>query len=106
MAEWWFNNSGANLLEGDPEDSANPVRLPDDYILDFLLRIPAARTSFERLVPTLSEAAQTRLRLLAERAQIPLISDTAASDITQSVHNKGGVRTAGRRGGTRIGGNG
>lgn len=104
--EWWINNSGANLLEGDPDDTANPIRLPDDYILDFLLRIPAARLSFERLVPNLSAAAQTRLRALAERAQIPLISETAASDITQSVLNKSGVRTAGRRGGTRVGGNG
>lgn len=105
MGEWWINNSGLNLLKGAEGDDDNPRRLTDDQIIDFLRRIPAARDSFERLVPTMLEDEQERLRGLAVSAFYLASDPKTIEDAFQSRQNKAGVRTTGPRGGTRIGGN-
>ena len=106
MGEWWINDSGLNLLKGVDGDETNPIRLGDDYILDFIRRIPAARDSFNRLVPQMLEAEQARLRGIAESAQFMMPDYKAVEDMFQASQNKVGVHTAGRYGGTRRGGNG
>lgn len=102
--DWWYNNSGLNLLKGVLGDETNPIRLPDASIVEFLRRIPAARDSFERLVPTMLEEEQVRLRQLALSCQ-HLDEGYRYEDAFQRVMNRQGVRTAGRYGGTRRGGN-
>jgi hypothetical protein len=103
--EWWFNNSGDNLLKGVEGDTTNPIRLSDTVLVDFLRRIPAARESFNRLVPNMLEDEQTRLREVIAGSAQNLSLDYLREDSFQSLLNKAGVRTAGRFGGTRRGGN-
>jgi len=105
MSEWWLNNSNDNLLKGVAGDETNLPRLTDEYILDFLLRIPAARASFELLVPNMLEEEQERLRSLAMSAQLMRADPKDIEDKFQASQNKAGVRTTGRYGGTRMGGN-
>lgn len=105
MAEWWLNNSGLNLLKGVEGDEDNPPRLTDEYILSFLRTIPAARASFNSLVPNMLEEEQDRLRALAASAQFMSPDYKAVEDRFQSALNKAGVHTTGRYGGTRRGGN-
>ena len=102
--DWWYNNSGLNLLKGVVGDEDNPIRLPDASIVNFLRRIPAARDSFNRLVPNMLEDEQIRLRKLAESCT-HLDTGYLYEDEYQSRQNAQGVRTAGRFGGTRRGGN-
>lgn len=103
--EWWFNNAGLNLLKGVAGDESNPLRLPDESIIQFLRNIPAARTSFNRLVPTMLEDEQIRLRAIASGSAKYLTSEYLYADNEQAVQNRMGVRTTGRYGGTRRGGN-
>ena len=105
MSSWWVNNSGLNLLKGVNDDTDNPIRLSDDYILSFLRMIPPARASFEALVPNMLPDEQDRLRALATSAEFLSVDLKAKEDQFQSVLNKAGVRTSGRYGGTRRGGN-
>ena len=110
MAEWWFDNGGQNMLSGvhsdDPDvPSDNPVRLPDDFIIDFLHRIPAARESFNRLYPQMSFEEKERLDLLLSNAVFLPRSPQEQTDRFQRSQNVVGVRTTGRAGGRRIGGN-
>lgn len=102
--DWWYNNSGLNLLKGIEGDDTNPIRLPDASIIDFLRRIPAARDSFNRLVPNMLEDEQVRLRKLAESCQ-HLDEGYRYEDAFQNSQNRQGIRTTGRFGGTRRGGN-
>ncbi len=103
--EWWFNNSGLNLLKGVLGDEDNPIRLPDESIISFLRSIPAARDSFNRLVPTMLEDEQIRLRAMASGSAKYLTSEYLYADHEQAMQNRMGVRTAGKFGGTRRGGN-
>lgn len=103
--DWWFNNSGLNLLKGVEDDEDNPIRLPDTDIVDFLRRIPAARTSFNRLIGGMLPDEQERLRGLAAAAKYTMPDLKAVEDQFQANQNKPGVYTTGPRGGTRIGGN-
>lgn len=107
MAEWWVNQVGENLLEGVHCDETNPIRLNDVYILDFLTRIPLARESFLRIYPHLTEAEQERLSPLFNRAVVaaPIEDPHTVSDEVQRRWNTSSIRTTGRRGGTRVGGN-
>jgi len=103
MDTWWITNT-VNYLEGDPDNTSDPVRLPDAYIIDFLRRIPAARTEFCQLLPTLSVGAQTRLNaLLAKHPFInSLVQDRyEGADQFQKRMNQTPVYTAGpiKRGG-------
>lgn len=110
MAEFWFDNGGQNMLAGvhsdDPaQPSANPVRLPDEYIIDFLRRIPAARESYNRLYPLMSPEEKERLDLLAGNATYMACSPLDQADTFQRKQNTVGIRTTGPAGGKRIGGN-
>ncbi len=99
MSEFWVNNSGQNLLAG-----VDPPVLEDEFILDFLRRIPDARASFERLYPTMEPEERERLRDLAEG--LPLwIPPTVREDFFQKRQNTAGIFTTGPRGGSRRGGN-
>lgn len=104
--EWWMDGE-RNNLGGIPSDGVtiNTAILPDHFIVDFLRRIPAARDSFERLVPTMSPEEQTRLQRLWDSAMARELSDSIRDDRFQNRWNRQGVRTAGRYGGTRKGGN-
>jgi len=104
--EWWYNNSGLNLLKGVDGDDTNPLRLPDATIIEFLRQIPEARLSFNRLVPNMLEDEQIRLRAIASgSAKFVLPDYKHVEDEFQARQNKTGVRTVGRFGGTRRGGN-
>lgn len=105
MAEWWINNSGQNMLAGVEDDESNPPRLPHDFIIDFLRRIPEARDSFNRLFGQMTEDEQGRLAAIAQAAEFMVTDPTAVEDGFQSALNKAGIQTAGPRGGTRAGGN-
>lgn len=103
--EWWFNNSGLNLLKGVAGDEGNPLRLPDESIISFLRSIPAARVSFNLLVPTMLEDEQIRLRAIASGSAKYQTSEYLYADNEQAMQNRMGVRTSGKFGGTRRGGN-
>ncbi len=106
MAEWWDNNSGLNLLKGVEGDDSNRPRLTDEQIISFLRRIPAARESFERVVPSMLPLERARLEaMVSGSAQYMQVDPTDIRDDFQNRWNRQGVRTAGPRGGTRIGGN-
>jgi hypothetical protein len=74
MREWWFNDTGDNTLKGVEGDEANPIRLQDAFIRDFLRMIPDARASFERVVPTMLEDEKARLIPLAATVS-PITTD-------------------------------
>jgi hypothetical protein len=104
--EWWDSDTGENMLAGVDGDLANPVRLPDDYIVSFLQRIPAARDSFNRMVGNMLPEEQERLYRLYQSAIGNEVADPVIlSDTFQNQWNTQGVKTCGPRGGTRIGGN-
>jgi hypothetical protein len=94
--EFWINNSGTNLLTGVDGDPNNPVQLHASFILDFLVRIPSARASFDRLYPNLLPAEQARLDPLANSASQGLIRDPIEeSDELMQTWNTAGVRRGG-----------
>ena len=105
MAEWWINNSGTNTLKGVVDDADNPPILTDGQIIDFLRRIPAARDSFNVLVPTMTGGERTRLEGLAAHAFYAQPDLQAKDDDFQTTMNRQGVRTSGPMGGRRYGGN-
>jgi len=105
MGEWWINNSGTNLLGGVEGDETNPARLPAALIVDFLRRIPASRDSFNRLVGQMLPEEQERLIEIADSAQLMMKDYKLVEDQFQARQNQAGVRTTGRYGGTRRGGN-
>ena len=66
--EFWINGEAQNMLKGVAGDTTNPLMLTDEYIVNFLLRIPDARVSFDRLYPTMLPAEQARLTVLRNTA--------------------------------------
>lgn len=106
MPNWWVSETGVNMLEGDPNDPDNPVKLPDASIIEFLHSIPQARTDLEESFPLLSGVAQARLKeLIASNPflQKPMESPIKKSDDFQLRQNTAGVYTAGPHGGTGFG---
>jgi len=104
--EWWTSDTGDNMLAGVDGDFDNHIRLPDDYIVAFLQKIPAARESFDRMVGNMLPEEQVRLRRLAAGAESVFSLDPVVlSDSFQDNWNKQGVKTCGPYGGTRRGGN-
>jgi hypothetical protein len=105
--DWWISDCGDNMLAGVAGDTDNPIRLPDDYVLTFLQKIPDARAAFDRMIGNMLPEEQTRLRALKAFADTSQVADnTILSDTFQSNWNKSGVFTCGPRGGGRAGGNG
>lgn len=103
VASWWISGEGDNLLKGVVGDTDNPPRLKDEMILDFLRRIPAARDSFNELYPSLTTDEQARMDKLAVSATFAMPDLTAETDNFMSRLTAGPIRTAGPRGGRRIG---
>lgn len=96
MAEWWVDGTGQNMLEGIPDDTDNPAKLTNAEITWILQRIPAARSSFDRILPTLTADEQTRLNIIADTAGAHLIvDDQDAMDRVQHKWNTAGVRRGG-----------
>ena len=89
QGDFWIDTNGVNLLGGVecpdldcdhrwnqvPCDPAYPVLLPDCYILDFLITIPDARASFDRLLPQMTAAEQVRLNRIALMASNGYVLD-------------------------------
>jgi hypothetical protein len=106
MGEWWTSDTGDNMLAGVEGSADNPVRLPSDYILTFLQKIPDARKSFDRMIGNMLPEEQDRLRPLRETAEYTQVADPViTSDAFQSEWNTQGIFTTGYRGATRAGGN-
>ena len=106
MALWWIDNGGTNTLKGVAGDPYNPIKLPDNYILNFLGKIPKARHDFNVLFPALLPEEQTRLLAILERhpfIQTKIIIDQQENtDRFAAVLNAGPIRTVGPHGGRRI----
>lgn len=103
MPNWWVSETGVNMLEGDPDDPENPVKLPDASVIEFIHKIPQARIDLEICFPTLSEVAQTRIKNLISAnpfIQKPMESPITKADDFQFRQNTAGVYTAGKFGGT------
>jgi hypothetical protein len=83
---WWVTNGKCRLLE-----------IPDEYIIDFLSRIPRARKDYEIIVPLLPAANQAALAtLIADNPRAAaglIVDDGAAADAEQKKWNTAGVRT-------------
>ena len=104
--DWWANDDGDNMLAGVAGDTDNPIRLPDDYILTFLQKIPDARAAFDRMIGNMLPEEQSRLLPLKAFADVSQVADNSIlSDTFQHNWNREGVYTAGHKGGTRTGGN-
>ena len=91
--DWWYDDTGTNLLKGVEDDTDNPIMMEGDMIIDFLSTIPAALESFNRLVPTMLVAEQNRLNILA--IGIPKYTyrnEKIFHDNLQRIWNRAGVR--------------
>jgi len=92
-AEWWYDDSGNNLLKGVEDDPDNPISLHSDYIVDFLSTIPAAVDSFNRVVPNMLPEEQDRLWPLLEGIPKYTYQDPKTfNDTVQNNWNRSGVR--------------
>ena len=106
MSNWWIVEGNINYLQGDPNDPTNPVRLPDEYIIDFLRNIPQARSDFNLAVPDLTQGERDRLFGLIEAN--PFLNflqpdRQKINDDFQKRLNTQGIYTTGPKGGRRIG---
>ncbi|MCH8517718.1 MAG: hypothetical protein LAT68_15455 [Cyclobacteriaceae bacterium] len=105
---WWRDVQGRNLLKGVPGDPDNPPLISEEWIIDFLARIPAARLSFNAVLPTLLPEEQERLLGILDRN--PFLKKgvrpdpTDQNDLLQNRANRAGVYVVGKYGGTRWGG--
>lgn len=103
MGEWWVSDTGENMLAGLPGSYDNPARLPDDYILNFLICIPDARKSFDRLIGNMLPEEQERLRPLRlasdnQRIQDPgILSDMFMTSMNRHPVYSNGTRAGGNR---------
>ena len=111
MYSWWNDDAGTNLLRGvdrfdketnrwlpDPQD---PCKLPRDVIIDFLRRIPQARSSFDRDYARLdwSEAELRRIDEISIAAKNMLVDEKTNGDAFQKRWNTAGIYTTGPNGG-------
>jgi hypothetical protein len=104
--DWWDNNSGQNMLAGVEDDADNLPVIPGYAITDMLRRIPAARAAFNRMLPNMLPEEQARLNLLANCVMgYDPYDHKFIEDTFMAGQNTVGIRTAGRYGGTRRGGN-
>ena len=102
---FWDSESGDNLLKGVVGDTANPPRMKDEYIVDFLRRIPESRVDFNEKYPGMLTAEKTRLDPLSVSAMIPAVDATTVEDNWQHRMVTKGIYTVGKNGGSRAGGN-
>lgn len=102
MIENWWVEGNHNFLEGDPNDSSNPIVLEDDFIIEFLQSVPQARTDYLALFPTLSLGAQSRLNALIDANPMVNLRTTDEQEVSDQIQrswNTAGIYTCGPRGG-------
>ena len=107
--EWWITPNGTNMLGGldvvnaetgrHDNDPTNPARLHRLDIIDFLKRIPSARSSFNRLYPTMSDEEKVRLDEIALASKFMESNPQTVEDNFQRRMNTQGIYTTGPRGG-------
>jgi hypothetical protein len=102
MGNWWFDDLGVNNLKGVPDDPDNPIILPDQIIVEFLIQNPQARADFKTLVPTMLPLEQVRLNDLSARnprvLQKTIVNDDQIiDDAFQASQNKPGFFDPNRR---------
>ena len=99
IANWWVNESGQNAL----------LKVPTEFIADFIFRIPAARSDFNAAYRLLSDEQKAildeALLPFSSRIKTYMVDVKDQEDLRQSKWNKAGIRTAGPHGGKRRGGN-
>ena len=102
QGDWWIDDAGTNLLKGIDDDVNNPAFLEDSAIVDFLIRIPAARDAFLRMVGNMLPEEQARLMRLYACATPPPSTQMDPNDVSDAFQhriNTSSVRTSGPRGG-------
>ena len=109
MNEWWITHNGINMLSGldyfneetgmYDNDPTNPARLNRYDIIEFLKTIPLARSSFDRLYPTMSDEEKVRLDEIAKASKYMMKEPQSVEDTFQKRVNTQGIYTTGRRGG-------
>lgn len=94
--EWWITKSGDNTLKGVVGDPDNPIQLDNETIVHFLMHIPQARASFDRLLPTMLLEEQDRLEyLISGSAGLQPLTREMVEDNFQRRLNTDGVRRGG-----------
>lgn len=109
MREWWITPNGINMLGGldvfnsetgmYDNDPNNPAKLNRNDIIDFLKTIPSARSSFNRLYPTMSTDEKSRLDEIAVASKFMIRNPKEVEDNFQKRLNTQGIYTTGKRGG-------
>lgn len=107
--EWWITPNGTNMLSGldvfntetgrYDNDLTNPAKLNRIDIIDFLKRIPSARSSFNRLYPTMSDEEKVRLDEIAHASKFMESNPQTVEDNFQRRMNTQGIYTTGKKGG-------
>jgi len=106
MANWWIAEGGINYLTGTHTDPTNPVKLPDEYLIDFLRNIPQARQDLNLAYPDLLPAEKDRiLELIALHPFLKFLRPDPQNveDDFQHRLNTQGIYTTGPSGGKRFG---
>jgi len=96
MANWWVAE-GINWLSGVEGDVANPPRLPDAEIIQFLMQYPQARLDYNLQIVLMPADEQARLATMI--AANPMVGSVfydvwdnhMASDKFQSIQNTVGI---------------
>jgi hypothetical protein len=65
MSNFWINEQGVNTLRGEYDNPSNPLRLPDDIVLEFLKTYPEARNGLHALYPNMTQGERERLESFA-----------------------------------------
>ena len=109
ITEWWITPNGTNMLGGldvlnaetgmYDNDPTNPAKLHRLDLIDFLKRIPSARSSFNRLYPTMSVEEKLRLDDIAHASRFMDSNPQEVEDAFQRRMNRQGIYTTGKRGG-------
>ena len=64
MANFWINADGTNTLKGEYNNPCNPLRLPDNIIIEFLHLYADARRGLLELIDSMNPCEQDRLNTI------------------------------------------
>lgn len=104
MKNWWLS-SGKLLLRGVEGDPENPILLPDTHIVHFFHTIPASVTAYHQVKLILTPPERVRIEGLLTLSKSHPLEPKTFHDREQQRWNQAGIRTVGRYGATRRGGN-
>lgn len=105
QTNFWINGDGVNMLKGEYNNICNPLRLPDELILEFLEKYAQARTGFIDLIDSMNQCEQDRLNTLISNHPnvfFPKPYDQDYEDACQKKYSATAINTfrgAGPRGG-------